>query len=75
PENFWGIDRFSSRYYTPYDEVKRDAILVELKDGSIKQLSEVSQVVQSLSKPKYNSLLICPEKCKKEIIRREILKN
>ncbi|MHA1829584.1 MAG: HD domain-containing protein [Candidatus Heimdallarchaeaceae archaeon] len=73
PKEFWGIDSFYSRYYTPYEEKNRNAILVKMKNGSVKQLSEVSEVVQSLSKPKHNSLLICPEECKNEIIKKEII--
>ncbi len=67
PEAYWGIDVFYSRYYTPYTEVNRDAILIELEAGEIKQLSEVSEVVSSLSRPKYNNLLIFPAKCRNEI--------
>jgi HD superfamily phosphohydrolase len=67
PETFWDIDRFVSRYYTPYDEANKDAITIKMKDGQLKQLSEVSDVVSSLSKPKYNNLLIFPATCRKEI--------
>ncbi len=67
PENFWDIDRFVSRYYTPYDEANKDAITIKMKDGQLKQLSEVSDVVSSLSKPKYNNLLIFPAACRKDI--------
>ncbi len=73
PLSFWGIDRFSSRYYTPYEEIHRDAILIERKDGRIQQLSEVSDVVNSLTKPRYNSLLICPKECKDKIFEKNLL--
>ncbi|MHA1205778.1 MAG: hypothetical protein ACTSSL_12740, partial [Candidatus Heimdallarchaeaceae archaeon] len=58
-----------------YEEKNRNAILVKMKDGTVKQLSEVSEVVQSLSKPKHNSLLICPEECKNEIIKKGIIES
>ena len=65
----WEIDQFMSRYYTPYDEKDRFAIMLKMKDGSLKQLSEVSEVVGSLTKPKYNNLLIFPAPCKEEITK------
>ena len=67
PPYAYRIDRFVSRYYTPYDEVNRDAILIEKKTGEIVQLSEISEVVASLSAPKYNNLLIFPSECREEI--------
>lgn len=71
PSYAWGIDHFVSRYYTPYDEINRDAILILTKQGEIKQLSEISEVVQSLSKPTHNHLIIVPESARKEV--KEIL--
>ncbi len=67
PTISWDIDQFMSRYYTPYDEEDRFAIMLKMKDGSLKQLSEVSEVVGSLTKPKYNNLLIFPAPCREEI--------
>ena len=69
PKVSWDIDQFSSRYYTHYDETNRNAILIRMKDGQLKQLSEVSDVVASLTKPKYNNLLIFPAPCREEITK------
>ena len=41
--------------------------MIKMKDGQLKQLSEVSDVIASLTKPKYNNLLIFPASCRKEI--------
>ena len=68
PEYAWGVDHFISRYYTPYDEINRDAILILTRKGEIKQLSEVSQVVASLSNPTHNHLLIVPANCRRDVI-------
>ncbi len=65
----WDIDQFSSRYYTHYDETNRNAIMIKMKGGQLKQLSEVSDVVASLTKPKYNNLLIFPAPCREEITK------
>ncbi|OLS32423.1 MAG: Deoxyguanosinetriphosphate triphosphohydrolase-like protein [Candidatus Heimdallarchaeota archaeon AB_125] len=67
PTVSWDIDQFGSRYYTPYEETDRNAIMIKMKDGQLKQLSEVSDVIASLTKPKYNNLLIFPASCRKEI--------
>jgi len=69
PSVSWDIDQFSSRYYTHYDESNRNAIMIKMKDGQFKQLSEVSDVVASLTKPKYNNLLIFPASCREEITK------
>ena len=67
PTISWEIDQFVSRYYTPYDDGDRFAISMKMKDGSLKQLSEVSDIVSSLTQPKYNNLLIFPAPCRQEI--------
>ncbi len=64
PANAWIVDHFGSRYYDPDKAFK---ILIQMKNGDIKQISEVSEVVASLSKPKFNNLLIFPAKCRNEI--------
>jgi len=69
PTVSWEIDQFVSRYYTPYDEKDRFAIMIKMKDGSLKQLSEVSEIVGSLIKPKYNNLLIFPSPCRTDITK------
>ena len=69
PKVSWDVDQFSSRYYTHYDESNRNAIMIKMKDGSLKQLSEVSDVIASLTKPKYNNLLIFPAPCREEIVK------
>ncbi|MCE7747706.1 MAG: hypothetical protein GPJ51_04875, partial [Candidatus Heimdallarchaeota archaeon] len=69
PTVSWDIDQFSSRYYTHYDESNRNAIMIKMKNGQLKQLSEVSDVVASLTKPKYNNLLIFPAPCREEITK------
>jgi len=63
----WEVDQFMSRYYTTFDEDDRFAIMMKMKDGSLKQLSEVSEIVAGLTKPKYNNLLIFPSACRKDI--------
>ena len=70
PSNAWVIDHFGSRYYDPDKAFK---ILIQMKNGDIKQISEVSEVVASLSTPKFNNLLIFPDKCRDEIT--ELIKN
>ncbi|MHA1802548.1 MAG: hypothetical protein ACTSWJ_12500, partial [Candidatus Heimdallarchaeaceae archaeon] len=70
PSNAWVIDHFGSRYYDPDKAFK---ILIQMKNGDIKQISEVSEVVASLSTPKFKNLLIFPDKCRDEIT--EVIKN
>ncbi|MCG3215481.1 MAG: hypothetical protein H7642_02115, partial [Candidatus Heimdallarchaeota archaeon] len=41
----------------------------KMKNGELKQLSEVSEIISSLSKPKYNNLLIFPSPCRAEITK------
>ncbi|MHA1408128.1 MAG: HD domain-containing protein [Candidatus Heimdallarchaeaceae archaeon] len=68
PTISWSIDQFGNRYYTPYEEEENhNAIMIKMKTGELKQLSEVSEIVASLSSPKYNNLLIFPAPCRKEI--------
>ena len=69
PIQSWEIDQFGSRYYTPYEEDKWNAIMIKMKNGELKQLSEVSEIISSLSKPKYNNLLIFPSPCRAEITK------
>ena len=69
PTVSWDIDQFGSRYYTPYEETDRNAIMIKMKEGQLKQLSEVSDVIASLTKPKYNNLLIFPAPCRNEITK------
>jgi HD superfamily phosphohydrolase len=67
PIKSWEVDQFMSRYYTTFDEEDRFAIMLKMKDGSLKQLSEVSEIVAGLTKPKYNNLLIFPSACREDI--------
>ena len=69
PTISWEVDQFISRYYTTFDEEDRFAIMLKMKDGSLKQLSEVSEIVAGLTKPKYNNLLIFPAPCRDDITK------